>query len=317
MRFFDDVGKVALGTRIRFLGEKVGEDAVEIYRAYGVTLQPKWFPAFHVISRGQGRDVTSIAEEIGHSHVSVSKIVGEMTKAGLLCEKPDAKDRRRTVLVLSKPGRQIAERLELQCRDVVSAVEELGSEARHDLWAALGEWEGLLEKRSLLRRVLDKKKRREACDVRIERYSPKYRDAFRKLNEDWITTYFKLEKPDVDALTQPKKYILDRGGFIFVATICKKPVGVCALMKRDDPAYPYELAKMAVAPEARGKNIGYLLGEAVIEKARALNAKNVLVESNTVLKPAISLYRKLGFREIQGRTTPYARCNIQMELELT
>ena len=153
-------------------------------------------------------------------------------------------------------------------------------------------------------------------EVKIIPYSSKYRSAFRKLNEEWITTYFKMEKADHDALDHPEEYILSRGGYIFVALLEDCPVGVCALLKRDDPHYPYELAKMAVSPEARGKNIGWLLGRAVVDKAKQLHANRLFLESNTILKPAIGLYQKLGFKKIVGPKTPYERCNIQMELEL-
>jgi GNAT superfamily N-acetyltransferase len=156
-----------------------------------------------------------------------------------------------------------------------------------------------------------------AENVRIVPYDNKYQSAFRKLNEDWIRKYFnEPEKSDHDALEHPKEFILDHGGFIFVALLNDSPVGVCALLKRDDAVYPYELAKMVVAPEARGKNIGRLLCQAAIEKARALGAQKLFLESNTVLAPALSLYGKLGFKRIVGLATPYQRCNIQMELVL-
>ena len=95
-----------------------------------------------------------------------------------------------------------------------------------------------------------------------------------------------------------------------------EPVGVCALLKMDDPVYNYELIKMAVKPAMQGKNIGWLLGQAIIDKARSLGASAIYLESNTILKPAISLYQKLGFKKVFGRATPYKRCNIQMELQL-
>jgi GNAT superfamily N-acetyltransferase len=125
-----------------------------------------------------------------------------------------------------------------------------------------------------------------------------------------------MEKNDYESLDDPEGYILNGGGHIFVALLEAKPVGVCALLKRKDAVYPYELAKMAVAPEARGKHIGWLLGQAIIEKTRELGGRNLFLESNTVLKPAISLYQKLGFKKIKGPPTPYERCNIQMELKL-
>ncbi|MEM9723701.1 MAG: GNAT family N-acetyltransferase, partial [Bacteroidota bacterium] len=75
-------------------------------------------------------------------------------------------------------------------------------------------------------------------------------------------------------------------------------------------------AKMAVSPSAQGKNIGWLLGQAVINSAKELGASKIYLESNTVLKPAINLYYKMGFQKISGRYTPYKRANIQMELVL-
>jgi GNAT superfamily N-acetyltransferase len=64
----------------------------------------------------------------------------------------------------------------------------------------------------------------------------------------------------------------------------------------------------------QGKNIGWLLGKAAMEKARSLGAKKLYLESNTILQPAINLYHKLGFKRVVGHTSPYERCNIQMEL---
>lgn len=315
MNFFDQVGKVALGSRVRFLADKISEDAAEIYSAYGNDLQPKWFPVFYVLSKSGPNTVTGIAESIGHSHPSVSKILVEMSRAGLVTEKTDPEDRRRTRVALSKKGQEIALNMESQYTDVNAAIEEVSAQATHNLWAAIGEWEYLLGEKSLRDRVLEKKRERESGSVRIVPYQPKFQDAFYRLNEEWIKKYFKMEQPDRDALGNPKGYILDKGGFIFVALLDGEAVGVCALIPREDLGC-YELAKMAVAPKAQGKHIGWLLGRAAIEKAAALGSKRVFLESNTVLKPAIRLYEKLGFRKIVGPPTPYERCNIQMELTL-
>ena len=184
------------------------------------------------------------------------------------------------------------------------------------MWAAIEEWEFLLNRKSLLQYVLEQKKLRESRDVRIVPYKPKYAEAFRLLNVEWISKYFKMEEADHKALDHPKKYILDKGGEILVALYKDEPVGVCALLKMDDPDYDFEVVKMAVSPKAQGKNIGWLLGQAIVEKARQLGARRIYLESNTVLKPAINLYYKLGFQKVAGRPTPYERCNIQMELAL-
>ncbi len=160
--------------------------------------------------------------------------------------------------------------------DVTNAIEEALSQTRYDLWKAIEEWEFLLNQKSLLRRVQEQKKLRESREVQIVDYNPAYEQAFKDLNEEWISKYFKMEAADHKALDNPQKNIIDKGGYILVALYNNEPVGVCALMKMDDPVYEYELAKMAVSPKAQGKSIGWLLGKANIEKARSLGAKKTL-----------------------------------------
>ena len=314
--FFDTVGKLAIGSRLRLLTESITEDAAQIYKLYGIDMQPKWFPVFYMLSGGDQKTITTIARNIGHSHPSVSKIIGEMVKNGLVKEKKDKLDGRRNMVSLTDKGKNITERIQDQYTDVNNAIEQLSASARHDLWKAIGEWEFLLGQQSLLRRVQEQKKQRESSHVQIVDYEPAYQQAFRNLNEAWITRWFRMEEADYNALDDPQGYILAKGGHIVVALYNGEPAGVCALIKMSDPEYDFELAKMAVSPAVQGKNIGYLLGRAVIEKAQSLGARKLYLESNTILVPAINLYHKLGFKKVAGHTTPYERCNIQMEVDL-
>ncbi|MBW8684521.1 bifunctional helix-turn-helix transcriptional regulator/GNAT family N-acetyltransferase [Chitinophaga rhizophila] len=312
MNFYDNVGKLAIGSRLRQLTEKITEDATQIYQLYNIDMNPKWFPVFYVLSQGASRTITAIAKEIGHSHPSVSRIISEMAEKGLVKEKKDKTDGRRNMVSLSSKGEEITEKIEAQYADVNSAIEAIADNTRHDLWKAIEEWEFLLEQKSLLRRVQEQKKERESRKVEIVAFNPSYQQAFKALNVEWISTYFRMEEADYKALDNPQGYILDNGGHILVALYEDTPVGVCALIKMNDPEYDYELAKMAVSPAAQGKSIGWLLGNAVLDKARSLGAKNVYLESNTILKPAINLYHKLGFERVIGHSSPYERCNIQM-----
>lgn len=314
--FFETVGKMALGSRLRMLTERITDDAAELYKLYHVDLQPKWFPVFYVLSGGEQKTITAIAKEISHSHPSVSKIIAEMVAAGLVKEKKDRTDGRRNLVSLTAKGKTMVERIQDQYTDVQNAIEQLSAGTRNDLWKAIGEWEFLLDQQTLLRRVQEQKKKREGARVQMVDYGPEHRAAFRQLNEAWITQWFKMEEADYKALDDPEGYILSRGGHILVALYNGEPAGVCALIKMNDPEYDYELAKMAVAENMRGKNIGYLLGLAVLEKAKSLGARNVYLESNTILTPAISLYHKLGFKKVAAHATPYERANIQMAVKL-
>ncbi len=314
MNFYEKAGKKAIGSRLRQLSDRIAEDATQLYALYGTNLHPKWFPVFYVLSQGQEKTITAIAEEIGHSHPSVSKIISEMSKQQYVVEEKGKKDRRKNVVRLSAKGLEAAEKIQDQYEDVGNAIEDLSAQTNHDLWKALGEWEFLLDQKSLLQRVVAQRKLRESSLVRIVDYIPEYRSAFRELNVEWISTYFKMEEADYKSLDNPEDYILNKGGHILVALYRDEPLGVCALIKMNHPEFDYELAKMAVSPKAQGKNMGWLLGQAALDKARELGAQKVFLESNTILKPAINLYHKLGFQKITGYPSPYERSNIQMAI---
>ena len=316
MDFFTKTGKMAIGSRLRLLTAKVTEDAARIYELYDADFSPKWFPVFFVLSEEGAKTITEIAQQIGHSQPSVTKIVKEMTRAGLIKENLTT-DKRRNEVELTKKGEILTERIiKVQGADVEVAIDGIIAQATHNLWEAIAEWEFLLEQKSLLKRVQQQKKLRESKYIQIVEYKPHYQSAFRLPNAEWISTYFEMEEADYKALNKPEEYILNKGGKIFVALYNGQPLGVCALIKMDDPTYEFEMAKMAVSPKAQGKNMGWLLGQTVINAAKELGASKIYLESNTILKPAINLYYKLGFQKVAGRHTPYKRCNIQMELDL-
>jgi len=316
MKKIYSLGKIALGTRLRALSEKVTENAKSVYAAYDVPLKPKWFPVFYLLTQKEKISISEMAKAINHSHPSVVKIVKEMREDGLIQSEKDILDARKTNVALTSKGQEIVKKIEVQYIDVSSAIEELLDSGTYDLWKALDEFEYLLEEKSIFKRVMEKKKKREAKAVQIVEFKPEYRKAFKELNQEWIEKYFKMEKADFLALDNPESYILEKGGNILFATYDGQIAGVCALIKLDSLDYDFELAKMAVSPAFQGKGIGYILGQAIIKKAKEYKAKNLYLESNTILKPAIQLYQKLGFEKIKGKPSPYERSNIQMVLNL-
>ncbi|SDZ98299.1 MarR family protein [Arachidicoccus rhizosphaerae] len=316
MDFFDKTGKMAIGSRLRLLTGKVTDDSAELYKLYDFELVPKWFPVFFVLSEGAALPITEIALQIGHTQPSVTKIVKEMTKGGLVRAGLKSSDKRRNLVGLTSKGKQLAEKIKLQYQDVEAAVEQIENQSSFPLWEAIKEWEVLLGQKSLLTRVIEQKKLRESKDVVIVPFEPKFKQAFKELNVQWISQYFEMEAADYKALDNPESYIINKGGKILVALYQGQVVGVCALIRMDDPNYDFEMAKMAVLPEARGRRIGRLLGTAIIETAKKAGAKKLYLESNTLLKPAINLYYKLGFKKIPGGHSPYKRADIHMELDL-
>ncbi|WP_228409954.1 GNAT family N-acetyltransferase [Chryseobacterium viscerum] len=151
-------------------------------------------------------------------------------------------------------------------------------------------------------------------EVTIISYQPEYKEVFKVLNEEWIKTFFVMEPGDYKLLDHPEEEILNKGGHIAFALLNGEAVGTCALVKTEDNPLTFELSKMAVSPKAQGKKLGYLLGNALVEKAKELNAEKVFLVTNSILVPAIKLYEKLGFIHTPIGKAEYDRADVRMEL---
>lgn len=156
----------------------------------------------------------------------------------------------------------------------------------------------------------------ELTEIEIVGYAPIYKDAFKRLNEEWIEKHFVMEEADHKVLDHPEEQIISKGGHILFAVRGELVAGTCAIIKSNHQTFEFDLAKMGVDPRYRGNGIGFKLGVAAIQKAKELGAKNVFLESNTLLAPAINLYKKLGFVEFHGEPSLYERADIQMMMEL-
>lgn len=156
-----------------------------------------------------------------------------------------------------------------------------------------------------------------AAEIGIRPFQPGDATAFRRLNEEWITRYFRIEPKEAPILEDPQAMILDAGGRILFATAVERCVGCCALIRMSEKEF--EVAKMAVEPAYQGTGIGRRLLHAAINEARNAGAKRLYLETNHVLTPAIRLYESVGFKHIDpSRIVPsqYARADVYMELVL-
>ena len=151
-------------------------------------------------------------------------------------------------------------------------------------------------------------------DIEILDLSPELRIFFEQLNRGWIERYFEMEPLDYLLLQNPETEIIKKGGnVLFAVTADGEVVGTVALKLEGDGVF--ELSKMAVDEKKRGLGVGKALGTAALERAREMGAHKVILYTNSVLEPAINLYRKLGFRDVPVTEKGYTRVDIKMEIE--
>ena len=150
------------------------------------------------------------------------------------------------------------------------------------------------------------------ASIRVVPYEARWRNDFARLNEAWLRKYFRIEPIDAEVLGDPETHIRAGGGEVLFALDGDEVVGTCALMHAGEGVY--ELTKMAVDESHQGQGIGRRLIEAAIEAFRARGGRELFLETNSLLRPAITLYESVGFAH-QPRVKPdshYDRADVYM-----
>ena len=108
-----------------------------------------------------------------------------------------------------------------------------------------------------------------------------------------------LDTSDKDLLDLEAHYEAHGGAFelIFVAGR-HEPIGVLGWRPGVDGTV--ELKKVYLRGSARGLGVGRIAVERVIDRAKALGASAVVLETAHVMTDAIRLYTRLGFRPVTG-----------------
>jgi len=312
-----ELGSLALASRLRRLAEWLYKDGVRIYREESADFEPRWFPLFYLLKESGAVPVTVAASALGYSHPAINQIAGQMSRRGFLESIRDKKDERKRLLRLTKKGKAAVSSLQPVWEDIEAVAKELLSEASGDFLSDIGRIEDALLKTGMYERVIRKMKMRQLNEIEIIDYQPKFKRYFESLNLEWLKEYFSVEETDKIVLSDPYEKIIKPGGFVLFARLNGKIVGTAALIKHSE--HIYELAKMAVAREVRGRQVGRKLSLAAIEHARKEGARNLVLLTSPQLTAACNLYRSLGFVEIspaQPWAAPHHRESIAMGLEI-
>jgi GNAT superfamily N-acetyltransferase/DNA-binding MarR family transcriptional regulator len=314
----EELGPLAFASRLKRLQDRLFRDVSSIYADQEVNFEPRWFLVFSAVLRTGPTAITSISQALGVSHAAVNQTAAELLEAGLIGESRDPSDDRKRLLTATKLGRATAKKLADVWNDIATATEDVFSESGVDVLSTLESLERSLADIDLVGRVTRARLSRTPPSIEIVGYRPEFKEAFARLNLEWISQYFTVEPGDTRMLRHPETDIITRGGAVLFALANGEVAGTCALLKQSDDRF--ELAKMAVAKPYRGLGIGERLGLATVECARKLGASTLFLLTSDKLQPAIRLYRRLGFRKTRSvapEAGHYNRCTFSMEMQLS
>ena len=136
-------------------------------------------------------------------------------------------------------------------------------------------------------------------NVSLRRYEPSDYDTVLKLHFKGLEQYGVRLNAELipkfdDDLTRIEEAYLKNGDFL-VYTIDTNIVGMGAFRKIDSKTA--EIKRMRVRPEYQGRGIGSLILDTLIEKARQLGYRKLILDTTERMKVAQHLYRSRGFKE--------------------
>lgn len=315
MDYLNELGSLAIGSRLKRLSDLFAQEVAFIYRSNGIDFEPRWFPVFHLLGKGEALSVTDIARLVAVTHPAINQTAKEMLSNGIIVELNDKNDKRKRLLKLSNKGLKQYKELQKVWRLLKVSLEEAIDECETSLLESIEAMEKSLAIKSLPERFNKNKAAFEKMKVTVSGYAPRYKVDFKKLNESWIKKYFEIEKSDLEILSAPEQIEKD-GGKVFFALLNEKAIGTCALIKQSKNSF--ELVKMAVNGDYQGLGVGQELMKACIKYARKEKARVLTLETNSKLESAVRLYEKFGFISVpQEKNSKYSRVDLVMKLNLT
>ena len=300
-----DEGGVMLGSRLRRLGERLQAGAEQVARDCGLPTVPAQMPVLTALWRHGPLTIGETAERTGVSQPAITRLATQLAAMGLI-EVRDGTDRRVRVLELSEAGQTTMRRAEtaLWPRLRAAVAEACDVDA---LLAHVAALEAALAERPL--------ERRPGPGFAVRPFEDSLAADFARINRQWIDAMYVVEPVDEAQLSDPRGTIVAPGGdILFVEDPELGIVGTCGLLKTGEDEF--ELIKMGVAPEARGRGAGEFLLRATIERAFAMGAKRLFLLTNKKSQAAIRMYERNGFVHdaelLASAGAEYARCDVAM-----
>lgn len=132
-------------------------------------------------------------------------------------------------------------------------------------------------------------------------------------NDKNFAEYLSIQNYDEELNHLEKKYGLPHGR-LYIASINNEVVGCIALKNFDD--FTCEMKRLYVKREYRGQKIASQLVDKIIDDAKIIGYKAILLDTLPFLQSAINLYKQKGFYEIPAYNNSPMSNSIFMKLKL-
>lgn len=149
----EELGSLALATRLKNLSERLAKDVATIYKASDFDFEPRWFAVIYALKDGDELAVTELAQMLQQTHPAVNQVANVLVKKKLVIESKDDADQRKRMLKLSDSGLSLVAQIEPIWEKVQIANSRLIEESASSFLSNIKLIENALDERSMYDRV--------------------------------------------------------------------------------------------------------------------------------------------------------------------
>lgn len=155
MNFYQQLGFLAFGSRLRRLSESFLIDINAIYKAHKIPFDAAWFPVFYILSKEDEVSITQIAKQLGTTHSAASQMVSSLQEKGLIKSTVSKKDARHKVVTFTAKGQKLLQKIQPVWQALQAAMMEIGGgdTESEKLLASLTKVEERMQDKSLFERI--------------------------------------------------------------------------------------------------------------------------------------------------------------------
>lgn len=295
MSFYQNIGELVLGTRLKRLSDKFLMEIAKIYDALDLDFEISWFPIFYLLSERRELTVTEISKELEITHSAVSQLLTTLQKRGLVELQHHDIDKRKRVVRFTKDGVRLLKKVKPVWESIRRVFMQMLSEGEYSkvLLQGLKEIEEKVRKNDIKEMILRDIELSSSGTPNIVEYEEKYQQQYKQFLLEWIMQYDEIETADMDLLINPEEIITQNKGNIRLAEINNRIVGTIVTKNKDNESA--EILFLLVDEDWQNRKIGKSLLEEIILFYKAQSAKRILVSVNKNKAKAINFLKGSGF----------------------
>lgn len=129
MNFYQDLGFLVFGSRLKRLGDTFINDVNRIYKDHKIDFDASWFPVFYILSRKKEVSIKEIADSLNVSHSAISQLISSLQDKGLIKSIVSKKDARHKAITFTAKGEKLLQKILPVWNALEKAMSELVEES--------------------------------------------------------------------------------------------------------------------------------------------------------------------------------------------